>query len=281
MKEKIKIIGRFLRRLTVFDWLTILVVLAGLTFLALFIFKEEKWIKVEVKISRPEWWWNAKPPPYWLADTIQKGDKQHDSLGKKVAEVLDIKSYEWGEERKMTYLILNLKVEVEKRKKILKFNHRSLEIGKSIDLELSKTGMQALVTFIEGIPDTRIWEDKIVEVKVAHWSNIFPETLGLFPWRAEAIKVGDQMKDSQGRVIAEVLSKKAAPAEKIVTTADGHVFVRQDPLKKDVTLMIKLKTFRQNGIDYYLHDIKLKVGSQILLALPEIDIWPEVTKILD
>lgn len=261
---------RFLQRLTIFDWLVILVVLAGFVFLALFIFKQEKWVKVEVKISKP----------YWFADKIQKADKQYDSLGRKITEVVDVRTYEWENEIKMIYLTLDLKTEVDKRKKRLKFNHQPLEIGKSIDLELGKIGTQALVTFIEGIPDTRVWEDKIVEVKVAHWSNIFPETLGMFPWRAEAIKIGNQMKDGQEKVIAEVLDKKVKPAEKIVTTADGQVLMRQDPIKKDVILTVKLKTFKQGGVSYYLDDFKVKIGNVILLALPNIDISPEITKIL-
>lgn len=281
MKRKIKAISKFLRRLTVFDWLVVFVILLGLIFLALFIFKEERWIKVEVRVAPGEWWWGSEKPPYWLTDMIKKGDEQYDSLGRKTAEILDIKSYEWGGERKIVYLTLNLRAEVDKRRKKLKFNHQPLEIGGPIDLELERVGVQGLVTFIEGVPDTRVWEEKIVEARVTHWSEIFPETLGMFPWRAEAIKIGDEMKDTQGRVVAEVLDKKVKPAEKIVVTEGGGVFIRQDPIKKDVILTIKLKTVKQEGVNYYLDNLKVKVGTTVLLALPEIDIWPEITKIIE
>lgn len=283
MKKKIKILLKFLRRLTVLDWLVILVILAGLVFLAIFIFKEEKWVKVEVKIARPEWWWESNPPPYWLADQIKKGDEQYDSLGRKVVEVLDVETYEWSGGRKMTYLTLNLKVEVDRRKRRLKFNHRPLEIGKEIDLELGGIGTQGLVAYIEGMPDARVWENKIVEVRLIErqYFEVFPETLGVMPWKAEAIKVGDQMKDTWGRVVAEILGKEVEPAEKIVVVSDGRILLRRDPIKKDVTLVVKLKTFRQEGVNYFLYDLKVKVGSSILLALPEIDIWPEVIKIIE
>lgn len=280
MKKKLQVLLKFLRRLTVFDWLAISVVFLGLIFLGQFIFKKEKWVKIEVKVSRPELWGETLPPPYWLADRIKKGDEQYDSLGRKVAEVLDVRTYEWTRGKKIVYLSLNLRVEVDKRKRTLKFNQRPLEIGEEIDLELGEVGVQGLVTFVEGVPDTRVWEEKIVEVRIIEWFEVFPETLGTLPWRAEAIKVGDQVKDVQGGVAAEVLDKRVRPAEKIVKTADGRVFVRQDPIKKDVSLVLKLKTVKQAGVNYFLDEFKVKVGSTILLSLPEIDIWPEITRII-
>lgn len=279
MREKIKILLNFLRRLTVFDWLVVFVVLFGLVFLALFVFKEEKWVEVEVKISRPEWWWETKSPPSWLVDRIEKGDEQYDNLGRKVAEVLEIKS--WGSETKRTYLILNLKAEVDRRKKKLKFNHRPLEVGKPIELELGGVGAEGVVTFIEGMPDARVWEEKIVEARLIDYADVFPETLGVMPWKVEAIKIGDKMYDTQGGVVAEVLNKKVSPAEKIVKTSDGRVFVRQDPIKKDVALTLKLKTFKEKGINYFLDDTAVKVDNLVPLFLSNIDIYPVITKIVE
>ncbi len=189
MKKKLQLLLKFLRRLTVFDWLVILVVLSGLIFLTMFIFKQEKWVEVEVKLSRADWWWpEMNQPPYWLVDRIWEGDKQYDSLGRKIAEVLEIRSYEQQDGMKMAYLKLNMNAEVDRRRGTLRFNHQPLEIGQPIDLELGNVGTQGLVTYIEGVADTRAWEEKIVEAQVTNWSSVFPETLGLLPWRAEAIK---------------------------------------------------------------------------------------------
>jgi len=141
-------------------------------------------------------------------------------------------------------------------------------------------GVDGLISFIEGVEDKRVWEEKIVEARVTLLSGIFPETLGIFPWRAEAIKIGDEMKDTQGRVVAEVLEKRVSPAEKIVTTADGRVFTRQDPIKKDVILVVKIKTVKEEGVNYFLDVFKVKVGQAIFLSFPEIDIYPEITKII-
>ncbi len=276
----VKIKG-FLKKLTVFDWLVVLVVLAGIIFLSTFIFKKENWVKVEVMVSQPEWWWEGELPPYWLADKIKEGDAQYNGLGEKVAEVIKIRVYEFEENRKKTYLVLNLRAEFNEREKKFVFNHQPLVIGKGIDLELGQSGFTGLITWIEGIEDNRIWEDKIVEARVTSWSDVFPETLGVMPWVAEAISVGDKMKDSQGGVIAEVLEKKVRPAEKIVTTQDGKILVGNDPVKKDVFLTLKIKTHKQNGINYFLEDEKVKINSAISLQLNKIDVLPVITKILE
>lgn len=269
-----------LKRLTIFDWFVILVVLFGLVFLILFILKEERWVKVEVKISPKEWWRDSKGPPYWLGNLIREGDKQYDLLGRKTAEILEVKNYEWKMDRNFIYLTLNLKAEVDKRRKKLKFDHQPLEVGGQIDLQLGNIGMPGLVTYIEGMLDTRIWEEKIVETRVLDYIDIFPETLGVQPWKAEAINVGDQMKNTHGQVVAEILDKKIKPAEKITTTADGRIILGQDPIKKDVALVIKIKTFKQEGVDYFLDDIKIKIGESLFLSLPKVDIYPTITEIL-
>ncbi len=89
------------------------------------------------------------------------------------------------------------------------------------------------------------------------------------------------MKDTRGRAIAEVIDKKVKAADKVVVSSDGRVFVRSDPLKKDVILTLKLQTVKHEGVNYFLDDIKIKVGHFIYLALPEIDIWPEITRIIE
>lgn len=279
--EKIRKVINLAKKLSIFDWLTLVIVIIGIVFVSFFIFKQEKWVRVEVKISPEQWWMESRYPPYWLVDYIKKGAKQYDSLGKNIAEVTGVKTYEWKDNRKIVYLTLNLKVEVNKRQKKISFNHKPLEIGQSIDLSFEMLGIQGLVTFIEGVSDLRIWEEKIVEARATQWSDIFPETMGILPWRADAINVGDQMKDSQGKVVAEVLAKNVKPAEKITTTSDGRTLLSYDPLKKDVFLTLKIKTFKQEDISYYLDDFKVKIGQSILLALPNIDIMPEITKIIN
>jgi len=283
MKKKIKAISKLSRRLSVFDWLVIIVLLSGLIFTFYLVSKEERWTKVVVKVTPEEWWRENKPPPQWLTQGINKGDQKRDGLGRRVAEVLDIWAFEWKGETRVLYVSLNLKAEVDKRQGKLKFNHQPLEIGNQLKLDLDKTVIQGLLTFIEGVSSNIVYEDKVIEGRVfdPKYFQVFPETIGIMPWQAEAIKVGDQVKDIQGRVIAEVLDKKVKLADKVVVASDGRVFVRQDPIKKDVTLTVKLKSSEYGGVYYFLDDFKVKIGSGILLTLPDIDVLVETTRIIE
>lgn len=281
-----KLIKKTIKNLTIFDYISLGLVLGFMVVLGLFLSREVELIEVEMRVESDDIFWQKERPPYWLGNSVNVGDYELDGLGRKAVEVTDLRVYEGVRsgglsEEKYIYLTLKVRAVKDSRKNQYLFKSKPLAVGSSIELRLSKVLITGLVTYVEGMPDTRVWEDKIVEARTAHWSEIFPDTLGLLPWRAEAIKVGDQMKDTRGRAVAEVLDRKIKPAEKIVVTADGRVLLRQDPLKKDVILTIKLKTYKQNGVNYYLDDLKVKVGSAVLLALPEIDIWPEITKIIE
>jgi len=223
-------------------------------------------------------WWDQREPPIWLPGKLGIGDVQKDGLGHVVAEVEDMTS--WGSVDRTTYLLLKAKVEEDKRTGKLKFNNQPLEVGRVIDLELGGVGTPALVTNIEGLPDPREWKNLIVEARMVEYVDVFPETIGVQPWKEEAVKIGDQMKDTRGRVVAEILDKKVKPADKIVVSDSGAVFIRPDPLKKDVTLLLRMKVFEQDGTYYFLDDSVVKIGTSFPLFLPEIDLWPEVTKII-
>jgi len=277
----IKFLKKISRRLSVFDYLSIALIGGVIIALGLFFLRKVEVVEIEVKIAPDSVFWRGAMAPFWLANSINVGDGEFDGFGRKMVEVLDVRTFEGGGDAKYIYLKLNVKAVYDKKKRQFSFGGKPLGVGSPIKLRLSGGVMDGLVTYVKGVPDTRIWEDKIVEVRVNQWTDVFPETLGTMPWRVEAIKIGDQMKDGQGRVVAEILDKEVKPAEKIVVTNDGRVLLRQDPIKKDLILRIKLKTFKQKGINYFLDDQKVKVSYSISLCLPEIDIWPEITRIIE
>ncbi|PJE67793.1 hypothetical protein COU95_00395 [Candidatus Shapirobacteria bacterium CG10_big_fil_rev_8_21_14_0_10_40_9] len=280
-KEKVlKFFKKTLSHLTLFDWIAVSLVAVIIVVLGIYFLRRWEWVEAEVKISPPDYFWTEKNPPFWLADSLRVGDGEIDSFGRKTAEITDIKAFEVPQNKKSIYLKMRLRAVKDRNKGTYQFKSKQLAVGSPIELRFPRIFLTGVVTFVSGIPDTRFWEDKIVEARLLTWTDVFPETLGVQPWIAEAVKVGDQMKDTQERVVAEVLAKKVAPAEKIVTTDDGRVFVTQDPLKKDVILTLKLKTFKQKGVNYFLDDFKVKVDSDIILALPQIDLYPRITKIV-
>lgn len=263
---------KWLKKLTIFDWLIVFLILASLIFLSSFTFKKEKWLKVEVRVGPEQWWWDYKPAPYWVADSIKKGEAQFDSLGRKIAEVLETQIYEWGETRKDIYLLLNLKVDYNRKKRTYRFNYQPVEIGKPLNLELGGIGFQSLVVSIEGLDPEEKKVIKIVEAKL----------MNVYPWVAETISIGDQMKDNQGKVMAKVLDKKIELADMTVVTDQGVVLARKDPLKRDVFLKLKLSAVEQHGIYYFREGQEIKIGLPLSIQLPDVHIEnASIMKILE
>ena len=275
--EKIK---KLIKKLTFFDWAAIAIFLVAVLAVLLLLGKKEKWVQIEVRvIPRPGW--EEGFPPYWVVGAVKEEDTEYDSLGRKIAKVLTVKNFEGTGKERVTYLQLLVRAGYDNRTKKTTYNHNPLEIGGAIDLHLGITRISGLVTYIEGVTDERFWEDKVVETRLIRERDIFPGTQGVDAWLAEAIKVGDQMKDNQGTIIAEVVSRRIEPAQAIFITDSGRVLINKDPIKKDVYLDLRLRTLKQDGVNYYFNDYKVKVGSFIPLFLPQVDLWPVITKIVD
>lgn len=266
-------------KLGIFEVLIGLLILLVLLFVMVLTRSKKEWVRAEIKISSSSWWQTYyNSPPFWLGESINIGDQEYDSMGNKIAEVLNIKEYELNSSgvepttRKDFYLTVNLKIERDGRTSKLKFNNQPLEIGAPIEMHLSNTYVLGIVIFVEGIPDPRETEELIIE---GVW-------LDIFPWSAEAIKVGGKMKDGTGETVAEILEKRVELAEKTIETWQGNLVVSRDPLKRDIYLKIKLLVRKQGDNYYFREDQKVKVGENLFIHLPEIDVeWVSVLKVFD
>lgn len=279
-KKLIKLFKNLSSRLSMFDYLSFILIGCAIIFFILFFGRKVEWLEIEARVAPSDFFWSEKEPPFWLANSVHIGENETDSFGRKVVEILDAKVFESSGNKKDVFVKLKLQAVKDPRKNQYLFKNKPLSIGAPIELNLSQVFLAGVVTYIKGVPDTRIVEDKIIEARIIDVSDKFPETIGIYPWRSEAIQVGDKVKDTQERVVAEIIEKRVELADKTVITSDGRVLVAKDPLKRDVTLIIRLKTYNQDGINYFLDDYKVKVGSLIFLSLPKIDLWPEITKII-
>ena len=269
----LKRISRLKKRIGAFEVLIGFLILLGLGLVMLQFRSKENWVKAEVRVvitsGRVSYW--GESPPYWLSETFKAGNKEYDSQGKLIAEVLKVKKLELGGESKDAYLILNLKVSKNRKTGKLEFKHRPLEIGAPVELHLSNSYVSGLVTFVEGIEDERVQKEIVIN---AIWMNVFP-------CQAEAITVGGKMKDETGEAVAEILDKKVELHTTVVTTDRGDLLVRKHPLKRDISLRIKLKVKEQGGLLYFHEHKKVKIGEVVSIYLPEIDFHPMIEEIFD
>lgn len=272
-------IKKLIRKIGIFEFLIGFLVLLALVFVMIQTRSKEQWVKAEVKISSPSWWQAYyASPPFWLGESIKVGDKEFDPQGKTVTEVLAVQAYELSTlqqqepARKDFYLTLNLRVDKDRRVGKLKFKNQPLEIGSPIELHFMNTYVPGIVTFIEGVSDRKDVREVIVE---GVWLNNYP-------WNAEAIPIGGKMEDGMGNVVAEILGKEIRLAERTVETDWGGLVVSYDPLKRDIYLKVKLKVRESEGNLYFLYDKKVKIGENLFIQLPGIDIkWLAIKKIYD
>lgn len=261
-----------------FLFFSVVLIVVGAVITILILTRKETWLNVEVKMARPEWWVDVRTP-YWLGDTIAVGDRQLDSLGKTMAEVIGVDGFNFSDNQRIVYVRLKLRVGVNKRSQKYSFDHRPLAIGEPVELSFFGKAATGYVRAIEGVIDRRSYQQLTIGARLINISPVFPETLGVFPWRAEAVHVGDKMTALDGKVLAEVLEAKSAPADKTVITSSGNIFIGKDPLLKDVYMKLRLLVTDYNGDKYFLDDFKVKVGNNIFVALPDIDIYPEVVNL--
>jgi hypothetical protein len=281
-----KKLDRILKNLNLFDVLVITTILIGIVILAFFLLRRTKYLTVVIKLTNKNILNAYGNPPTWFAEYFKEGMAAKDSLGRKTAEIKQVYRYDSGTTTKALYLTMSLKADYSWGSGKYSYEGAPLILGAPIKIELQQILIEGLVTYIEGVPDNRVDKEMLVETQLMDYQSVFPETNGLPQFKADAINIGDQVKDSLGNVLITVAAKRVEPAKKIVTTTNGNLLVQSDPLKKDIYLTLKIKVKEINNTvnttEYYIvDDVRIKIGDSIPLHLKNISVYPLVTKIVE
>lgn len=251
----------------VFDALLILLGIFFLLVILKQVFQQKTWVVAEIKITPEQWWFDNFPPPRWLSLSLQKGDKEVDWKGSTAAEIIDTKNYDTGYDRIISYLKIKFLTRYDKKMHRYFYNNKVLNIGQSIELNFSKVTIKGIVVNIEGYQDRREKINKIVTLKLYDRRQ----------WFADAVKVGDTMKVNN-TTIAEIIEKDAQLAEKTTVNLDSNagdrlMISRQDPLKRDITLKVRLLlTKEEDGGLMFRDDQRVIVGNDLFIALSQINL---------
>jgi len=253
----LKTIKNFVNKNSLFSLLIAILILSLIGVGVKLLLKREKWVAVEMWGTGGEWWWQTEAPPYWIANAIEVGDVENDAGGKKTCEVLEVKKYEDAAEKNFLVKV-RMKVNVNPKTGSLRYKNDDLEIGRPVVIKLTGKTFTGNVVWIEGIEDKR--ERKEMEVVLKQYK--------IYPWLAEAIKVGDQMTNENDEIIAEILEKEVSLAEITVVTDRGDVLARQDPLRRDVTLRARLEAVKGANQWFFAEVQEIKVGGLLWLKMP-------------
>lgn len=275
-----------IKNLKFFDW-----ILVGLSLLAVFIFaviffRRSSYITAVVEVGEdsvfyPSWltaWNDFSGTQGWFAESFYEGQTEKDGLGKIRAEILNVYSYDKTPTRKTVYLTVKLKVVYSRASNTYTYKGTPVLVGSKIKLNLDSLYMEGLVTSVEGFPENTVREKIVVEAQIREESPTFLETAGTKPYVADAIKAGDEVKDSNGKTVIKIIEKRVLPAKKAVTTSDGRVVLRNDPVKKDVYLKLEIQALKIGDRYFFLDDIPILVDQMIPINTSNISVFPVVTK---
>lgn len=229
------------------------------------ILQKEVWLVVEARSVAGEWWWQTPNPPAWLSNQIEVGDKELDGRGQPIAEIISVEKFgttqnQKDQSQKEFIFKAKLRVSYNKISQKYQFKYQTLQAATPIILELPKARINALVTKI--YQEEPSMEEKILILKL----------YGRYPWFAEAIPENLEFKDSE-KTVAKILEKTVELAEITVTTDQGVVLARRDPLKRDITLKLKA-SLKKEAEEYFFPDGQLvKIGEKLNLKSEKINLY--------
>lgn len=275
-----------LKKLDLFDKTVIGLLIAGALFGVIILFRKSQFLDVVIRIDQEQVaysTWNdqvgTKP---WYASNIKIGQTEKDGLGKMRAEILNIKIYDVSAKNQALYIKAKIKSTYTKASNTYNFKGRPVAIGEPITLNIDTITLKGVITSIPEI-DRRKDESVTlnVEVRLMSQNPVFPNTNGIYDYQADAVKVGDQIKDIDDQPIITVIDKSIKPAKIITNTSQGELLVRSHPILKDVDLILTVNAYKI-GSKYFLYeDVPIKIDEYFALNFPGISIYPVITKITE
>lgn len=266
-----------------FDWIIIGLFISTVIVFGYIFLRRSSNIIVTVKVGNESLYWQQWYDPSgtknWFTNLFYEGLTEKDGLGKTKAEVLNIFSYNTAPDKTNLYLRTKLNVVYNRTSNTYSYKGVSVLIGSKIKLNLNRIFVEGLITEVEDFPEKSTREKIIVEAQIINENSTFLETSGTKEYVAENIKIGEEIKDNNGNTIIKIINKKVEPAKKIVTTSNGNVLLKKDPLNKDIYLTLEINAIKYENKYFLLDDIPILVGQNIPINTSIIYIFPTVTKI--
>lgn len=273
-----KAIKKVLKKLTYFD--IALIVLLTILFLGFFFFfyRKAEYANIRVKVTDQEVLYARTLPTTWYANQFVVGDVERDALGRVISEIVGIERFNVKSDKKVVYLDLRVRATYDTRTKLYSARGRPLIFGTPVRFNFSKVTFDGIVT---EFPNSSAQKNlKITNTKVtALLRGIEPEKVPDEPEILKAVKVGDKIYDSNGKVLAEVLDLKIRPAERVTQTTQGELLLRHDPLYKDALFTLNIRSKILDNEPFMFDNIPFKIGERLPLNFEDVSLFPVIIKI--
>lgn len=245
-------------RLNFFDLLVVFALALILIFFGYNrLYRQPNWIDVRLSVENSDWWYKGAPPKYWYAKSLEAGDSVLDSFGRPVVEIVNIDNYDAGGPYRDIYVDLKVRVEHDQKRNQYLYEFKPLVVGSDIFLNFPNGQLRGTVTAIDELSKDYSFRTVVLEKKQIN------------PSLSDEIRAGVQAFDLDGNLVAEIIEvDEKYSSHYVFSDIRGKSIETIDPRYRDVDVVVKLKSFRELGIDYYINNAALKVNNTIWLQFP-------------
>lgn len=210
--------------------------------------QKDNYLIVEIIASGGDWWETLPKTPYWLANSVTVGGTEYSNNGKKIAEILEMKTYEEDVSR-IVWAKVKLLVSKDSKSNY-KFRQNPLEVGSTINF--SSNGTKLTGNVISILDKTqKPSEFKTIGIKI--------RLLERTPYFANSILIGDQAVDGNGNVTATVVNKIILP------TGSRNLV--------DILVDLDIQVINRQEIMYFNQIQPVKIGNSLWIPLKNINLY--------
>jgi len=264
-----KTVKSFLKKFSYFDigLITVFIVVSAGFFL--FFYRQAKYITIRIKVTDQDVLYARTPPATWYADRFRIGDKELDSLGRNITEIVNLEKFNVDSQRKVLYLDLKVRSTYDTRTKLYYVKGKSVAFGTPLRFNLANITFYGIIT---EYPNSKKQYNLKFGSAIIHAFGRQVE-----PVIAQSIKKDDKIYNSNGVLLAEVLDIEVKPAEQVTQNLSGDLLLRYSPLMKDIKLTIRARTKTYDGEKYIFDLHPLKIGESIPLNFTKVSLFPLIT----
>ena len=191
--------------------------------------------------------------PYWVANTMKKGDREKTAFGQTIAEITDIESYEGGGHGK--HLIMEMKITAQKdRADNFTYRNQPLALNEWLDFNFGKVRQRGFITYLDFKPP-KFPKKKLLITLIKKRE---------LPYIANQVKTGDEMVNDKGEVMARVIAVKISPAKNPADISENL---------QDIELTVEMLAKEISSLFYFGEITKVAVGQKITLFFKNVTLW--------
>ena len=276
-----KSLKKLFKNFALFDYSALLIILTILFVAFFFFYRKSVYIDIRVKITDQEILYASESPLNWYADRFIEGDVERDVLGRVISEIKNVETFNVSSLQKAVYLDIRVKATYDSRTKLYSARGKTLVFGAPVKFNLSGITFEGIVT---EFPNSEFQKNIVITNEVAEvLVKGVRETMNgkefIEPQVINSIMVGDNIIDSNGVILAEVININVRPTKRVTQDDKGNLLLVSDPYYKDALITLKLRTKIVNKTSYIFDNFPLRLNEELLLTFNNLFVKSKIIKI--